>query len=389
MVSIAVESVLIFLWISTSTEARRFGHEPRLVSFGKLDLSEIKESLHETCHTLGAFRRRCNSRYESTLPASVSSSTAVSDASVKRDPIARIDAHRRACIEHFIRKIPASVRNKVPMIQQSRDYEMSVETFNTPDSESTIPLEIRLNQITKPLIPEDVWESLTGKEFQENPEILDDLAETGAWLAENDEANEWVDWKVFGSLGSLKQGDVQVWTGKAKKEGHGSEVPFVKSRCIIPMLPEEIVDLLLDSDRVTTYNQWSQGRTDCWVAPCADTSSVQTKIVKSRTQPPLGAKPMVSVTLLHARPWGSEGGWMVVSRSPGGNSYFDPDDSSSSRSDILLGVNLLQPLDDESCVLTSVTHVFSPAVPAMLAERLGARSAIKFAIDIRNSKVHS
>ncbi|GAX14264.1 hypothetical protein FisN_1Hu459 [Fistulifera solaris] len=275
----------------------------------------------------------------------------------------------------------------MPIFSESRGYQISVETFSTPDAESSIAVEERLRHITEPLIPEDVWETMTGQEFQQHPETLDQLAKTGAWLAENDEVNEWVDWKVFGSLGSLEKGDIQVWTGKAKKEGHGSEVPFIKSRSILPMPPEEVVELLMDSERVKTYNQWSQGRTDCWIAPAEEGSQKQTKIVKSTTQPPLGAKPVVSVTLLHARPWGSDGGWIVVSRSPGGNAYFDADDSLTSRSDILLGVNLLSPLDEESCILTSLTHVYSPAIPAMLAERLGARSAINFAIDVRNSKV--
>lgn len=375
-----VELIFIFLSILTPLDAHRFGYEERLVSFGKWDLSDIKDTVHAACSIFGALGRRCEDTSKSILSASVASSTAVSHSFVNQ-------GRKKLCMQTIFQKIPVTIRNRFPTRPGSRDYQMSIVTFNAPDSESTISLDVRLNQITKPLIPEDVWETLTGKEFQQHPEITDQLTETGAWLAENDEANDWVDWKVFGSLGSLEKGDVHVWTGKSKKEGHGSEVPFIKSRSIVPMSPEEVVDLLLDSDRVTTYNQWSQGRTDCWVAPTEDGSSKQTKIVKSRTQPPLGAKPMVSVTLLHARPWGPDGGWIVVSRSPGGNSYFDPDDLPSSRSDILLGVNLLLPMDDESCVLTSLTHVFSPAIPAMLAERLGARSAIKFAMDVRHSKV--
>lgn len=372
------EITFIFVSILTSLDARRFGNEQSLVSFGKWGLSDIKESVHDACSIINVRRRECEQSSESILSASVASSTPVSS---------DVSNGRRFCVERLFQNIPETVRKRLPLLPGSRGYQVSVETFNTPDSDSTIALDVRLNQITKPLIPENVWETLTGKEFQQHPEVLDELAETGAWLAENDESNEWVDWNVFGSLGSLEKGDVQVWTGKAKKEGHGSEIPFIKSRSIVPMSPEEVVDLLLDSDRVTTYNQWSQGRTDCWIASAEDGSLKRTKIVKSTTQPPLGAKRMVSVTLLHARPWGADGGWIVVSRSPGGKAYFDPDDSPSSRSDILLGVNLLSPLDDESCVLTSLTHLFSPAIPAMLAERLGAKSAIKFAMDVRKSKI--
>lgn len=384
MVSLLVEIVFAFLWMMTSTEARRFGHVPHLVSFGKLNFSVIQESLQEPCTILGTSGRSYN-KCEATLSASVASSAIAPG----RGLFARINTHRKFHVENFSRRIPMAVRKRLAMLPGSREYHVSIEPFEAPDSQNITSMDLKLRQITKPLIPEDVWASLTGKEFQENPEIIDELVETGVWLAENDEANGWVNWKEFGSLGSLKQGDVHVWTGKAKTEGHGSEFPFVKARSIVPMTPKEMVDLLLDSNRVTTYNQWSQGREDCWVATNEDDCAKQTKIVKSRTQPPLGAKTMVSVTLLHAAPWGSEGGWVVVSRSPGGNSFFDPDDSSSSRSDILLGVNLLQPLDDDSCILTSVTHLFSPAIPLMLAERLGARSAVKFAQDMRNLKVPS
>ena len=74
----------------------------------------------------------------------------------------------------------------------------------------------------------------------------------------------------------------------------------------------------------------------------------------------------------------------MVSRAIGGTRYHEPDDDSAGRSDILLGVNLLQPIDASSCQLTAVTHVYSSAVPAMLAERLGVKSAIKFVKDMRS-----
>jgi hypothetical protein len=375
-----IEVTFIFFSILSLLDARRLEYDERRVSFGKWGLSDIQDTVHDACSVIRRLTIRREDVFETTLSASLASSVSLSHSPVKQ-------AQKKFCVERLFRKIPMAIRNKMAIFPESRGYQVSVETFNTPDSESSIALNVRLRHITEPLIPDDIWETMTGQEFQQHPETLDQLTKTGAWLAENDEVNEWVDWKVFGSLGSLENGDIQVWTGKAKKEGHGSEVPFIKSRSILPMSPEEVVDLLLDSERVKTYNQWSQGRTDCWTARAEDGSQQQTKIVKSTTQPPLGAKPMVSVTLLHARPWGSDGGWIVVSRSPGGNAFFDPDDSPTSRSDILLGVNLLSQLDEESCVLTSLTHVYSPAIPAMLAERLGARSAIKFAIDVRNSKV--
>ena len=175
----------------------------------------------------------------------------------------------------------------------------------------------------------------------------------------------------------------------ARNDGsyYGSQVPFIKTRSIIPLAVEEMVELLLDSSRVKTYNPWSLGRRDCWVA---DYDAEHTKIVKNRVQPPFGAKAMVSTTLLHARPAAAtedDGAWIVVSRSVGGFRFAEPDDATVGRSDILLGVNLLQPVDNESCLLTAVTHVYSSAVPTMLAERLGVQSAVKFVRDMRSLKV--
>ena len=56
---------------------------------------------------------------------------------------------------------------------------------------------------------------------------------------------------------------VLVWTGKFKEEdGYGSELPVVKTLSIIPMSPRKMAELLMDSDRVKTYNKMSLGRND-------------------------------------------------------------------------------------------------------------------------------
>jgi hypothetical protein len=249
--------------------------------------------------------------------------------------------------------------------------------------------------LVQPLIPKSVWDQLHGDEFQRFPDLLDGLSETGEMLARQDFSNIWIDWKIHSSGGvSLEDGDVLVWTGKSLKEGYGSAVPWIKTRSIIPLAADEMVELLMDSSRVTTYNPWSLGRQDCWVAaadnnPAADPIHPlrQTKIVKNRVQPPMGAKPAVSVTMLHARPVNDDGTWLVISRATGGNLYPELDQDAVGRSDILLGVNLIQPVDDDSCMLTAVTHAYSAIMPAMLAERLGVKGAIKFISDIRALRV--
>jgi hypothetical protein len=244
-----------------------------------------------------------------------------------------------------------------------------------------------LKALTQPLIPQSVWDRLQGDELQRFPELLDGLSDTGELLARHDTSNEWIRWKVHGSGGgSLDNGDILVWTGTSLKDAYGVTVPWIKTRSILPLSAEDMVELLMDSDRVTTYNPWSLGRNDCWVAGREAGSLYQTKIVKNRVQPPMGAKAVASVTLLHARPVATDGAWLVISRATGGNLYPEPDQDSIGKSDILMGVNLLQPVDEDSCMLTAVTHAYSAAVPAMLAERLSVKGAITFIKDIRKLK---
>jgi hypothetical protein len=247
------------------------------------------------------------------------------------------------------------------------------------------------------------------------------LAVMGEAVARQDASSEWIEWQEYGRSGSatsrgggggddeknksLHNGEIQVWTGRCVSSSphttqpyFGAQLPFVKTRSIIPFAVDEMVDLLLDSSRVQLYNPWSLGRRDCWVAVAADDGDnnnpvpTVTKIVKNRVQPPLGSKAMVSTTLLHARPaLSNDGSWVVVSRSVGhnGSALFaapSDDDATAGRSDILLGVNLLQPVSENSCILTAATHVYSSAVPTLLAERLGVQSAIKFVKDMRKLK---
>jgi len=70
--------------------------------------------------------------------------------------------------------------------------------------------------------------------------------------------------------GPLDEGDggvddttgVGVWSGKFPHKYHGYEQPAIRSQGIVNMSPEELVDLLMDSSRVSEYNKSSIGRVD-------------------------------------------------------------------------------------------------------------------------------
>ena len=242
-----------------------------------------------------------------------------------------------------------------------------------------------LDSLTDPLIPQKVWSQLTGKEFIEHPELLERLAKMGHTLATRDESNEWIAWSQVGSSfkESLDDGGIHVWTGQTKREKgdqvfYGAAAPFIKTRSIVPMSPVELIDLMLDSSRVKIYNKFSTGRFDLWKS-----EDERTKIVQNTNNVPMQKKPLRSTTLLHACPVAgkadAESSWLLLSRAVGPQ----PEDKDLGTSDILLGVNLLEPIGDDKCRLTAITHVYSSAVPGMLAERLGVKSAINFVNDLR------
>ena len=87
-----------------------------------------------------------------------------------------------------------------------------------------------------------------------------------------------------------------------------------------------------------------------------------------------------------------DAGYIVVSRAiVGGASQFDNTDvvvgnsEKLVRNEILLGVNVLRaiPGQPNKTELTSVTHVYSPMIPLMLAKSAGVKGATDFVRDIR------
>ena len=199
--------------------------------------------------------------------------------------------------------------------------------------------------------------------------------------------------KVSDLNADLADGEILVFVGKCRKkqdEYYGANLPMVKTQSIIPMSPKDLADLLLDSSRVKVYNKMSVGRVDIRSIP---SPLGFTKIVSNLTQPPIGKKKIMSTTLMHSRQLNDNGTYLVVSRAvPLPDSGKDSDkegdgDNDHGKSEILLGVNLLEPAspdDPNSCRATCVTHVYAPQLPSVLAKGVGVKSAINFIQDIRS-----
>lgn len=53
-----------------------------------------------------------------------------------------------------------------------------------------------------------------------------------------------------------------LWHGKFPHKYYGAEIPAFRSQGIVNMSPDDLVDLIMDSNRVGEYNKSSTGRTD-------------------------------------------------------------------------------------------------------------------------------
>lgn len=264
-----------------------------------------------------------------------------------------------------------------------------------------------IRALTQPIVPISVnMEDQTGQEFA-NSDTMDLLADSGLQLARLDQS-DWIEWKVHDSTKKLlkdhterellEQGEVLVYVGTAKSEGHGSHLPIIKTKALLPLSAHDMANLLMDSSKVQIYNKMSLGRKDVQIL------AEGTKIVTNLTKPPIAKSSMVSCTLMHSRKLSTastlqtkkqcaqtaataeetpHSTYLVVSRAVPG--MIDDDLKDLPRNDILLGVNLLEDVGPNQCIMTAVTHVYSPALPTLLAKSMGVSSAINFVRDIRSA----
>jgi hypothetical protein len=266
---------------------------------------------------------------------------------------------------------------------------------------TTAQLKVKL---TQPLISQEAWDASTGREFQDE-DFVEALTQSGLDMCST-KSNDFVDWYPHPNteklleeqqgdnlLLAMQEGDVLVYIGKAKKEGVvGGHLPIIKTQSILPISAHDMAALLMDSTKVKIYNKMSLGRKDIRIL------NKNTKIVRNLIQPPMGGSKMYTVTLMHSRklhdkdPLPSntapyKNGYIVVSRAVPGTmgETTDNDVADMTRNEILLGVNLLQDMGPNQCFMTAITHVYSPALPAMFAQSTGVNSAVNFVRDIRQS----
>ena len=200
------------------------------------------------------------------------------------------------------------------------------------------------------------------------------------------------DWP-FSPWQVAKGKDILVWTGAVQHKGFGHDWPVVKTRCIIRTSPRQLLDFLMDSTQLKRYNKMSQGRENVFVLQeGVDTRTEESaygipgdaRIMRALNKPKLLPKTMEMLSLWYTKHVQDlPDAYMVVSRSVWENSTGTPKQSNRLRSEMLLGVNLLRPCA-EGCELTTITHVFAPGVPEMLAKRMAPQSTANMVREIQS-----
>lgn len=183
--------------------------------------------------------------------------------------------------------------------------------------------------------------------------------------------------------------DILVWTGSIGHSGFGCEWPVVKARCLVETSPRNLIEYMMDSSKVKEYNKMSQGREEILIIQEGlETSEFESpygfagecKIARALNKPRLLPKTIESLSLMYAKPLeAGTGCYMIVSRSvfeDDSGEHKSPTDNAI-RTEMLLGVLLFRPVNAEHTMteLTSITHMFSPGVPEMLARRAAPGSA--------------
>jgi hypothetical protein len=190
--------------------------------------------------------------------------------------------------------------------------------------------------------------------------------------------------------------DVLIWTGDVRHDGLGSDWPVCKARGLVNTSPRDLLEYLIDSSKVKEYNKMSQGREDLYrIQKGIDVSASESpygiagdcKIVKAINKPRLIPITIEMISLMHCKHLETiPGSYMMVYRSVFEDKTASGDATPVIRSEMLLGAVLVRPYNNEQtvCEMTSITHMYSPGVPEMIARRAAPSSAMSLVKDIQN-----
>ncbi|KAG7370900.1 hypothetical protein IV203_019470 [Nitzschia inconspicua] len=207
-------------------------------------------------------------------------------------------------------------------------------------------------------------------------------------------SNENDDWPVQPWC-SAHHDDVLIWTGDVRHDGLGSDWPVCKARGLMNTSPRALIEYLADSTKIMEYNKMSQGREDLhFFQKGIDTLATDSpygiagecKIVKAINKPRFLPITIEMISLMHCKPIETApGSYMMVYRSVFEDRSASGDVSPVIRSEMLLGVVLVRPYNRDHSIteMTSITHMYSPGVPEMIARRAAPSSAMNLLRDLQ------
>jgi len=199
-----------------------------------------------------------------------------------------------------------------------------------------------------------------------------------------------------GDEGTAKDTTVLVWSGSFTHGAYGHELPVVKCSGFVAMSADYLVHLLIDSNRVHSYNKNSTGRKDLVIldntlhSSNKENAGAMTKITKSYAKLSFIPMTMEFLSLLHVRKLKPEDGfgegYIVVSRAVDQDSRNSTKEGTVVRSEVLLNVHLITKIpgmEDKKCEMTNINHLKSPLIPSFFAAKICLSAATSFINDIR------
>ncbi len=179
-----------------------------------------------------------------------------------------------------------------------------------------------------------------------------------------------------------------IWVGKYLGEKyHGSENPFFMAQGVVDASPDEIFNILWDSNRTKDYNKHCVNRQDVLVVDNSEKNKA--KIIESETKIPFTSMTVHLSALMCSKSLGNDG-VVIFSRSLGkGPAKYHSSQTAgqvkSSKNEVILGVNILRPVPGrpDLCDLISVSQVDASILPPFLKSRVGTFAVEDFFKNIR------
>lgn len=209
------------------------------------------------------------------------------------------------------------------------------------------------------------------------------LLEEGIKISDEYLTSSNVKWKSVKSSKS-NGADVKVYvcTTPIPTEEGDTKWPVIKATTTIcGIKPKELCKLLMDSGRVTKYNQYATSRVDVEELMSPKRGVVE-KVVWAKTSNPFKIKPYDFVSLMRSAPVGEKGSYRIITR--GCTHIKAPVDSAYQRSHVVFGVNdLRKSKNGRDTVITNIQQSRYQALPQWFLMKMATAGTVSYVIALK------